>query len=140
MYVLAQSQDRVNKERAMRRRQLKGLWARLKKLHRMSVNLKRDELLIKLGQAKAKWLTGWRLVEVEIDAKLAVFQHALDRNKLRQARRREGRYLLRSNPTESDLATLWSYYLQLVEGEELFRSLKSQLTNSIEKRRDVCAR
>ena len=58
----------------MRRRQLKGLWARLKDLHRMSVNLKRDELLIKLGQAKAKWLTGWRLVEVEIDAKLAVFQ------------------------------------------------------------------
>ena len=29
----------------MRRRQLKGLWARLKELHRMSVNLTRDELL-----------------------------------------------------------------------------------------------
>ena len=27
-YVLAESKDRVNKERAMRRRQLKGLWAR----------------------------------------------------------------------------------------------------------------
>ena len=33
----------------MRRRQLKGLWARLKELRRMSVNLTRDELLIKLG-------------------------------------------------------------------------------------------
>ena len=32
LYVLAESKDRVNKERAMRRRQLKGLWARLKKL------------------------------------------------------------------------------------------------------------
>ena len=38
LYVFAQSLDRVAKERGMRRRQLKGLWARLKDLHRMSVN------------------------------------------------------------------------------------------------------
>ena len=94
LYVFAQSLDRVAKERAMRRRQLKGLWARLKDLHRMSVNLSRDELLMKLGQPKAKWPTGWRLVDVKVDAKLAAFRYALDRNKLRQARRREGRYLL----------------------------------------------
>jgi len=31
-YILAQSVDRVNKERAMRRRQLKSLWGRLKEL------------------------------------------------------------------------------------------------------------
>ena len=111
----------------MRRRQLKGLWARLKELHRMSVNLTRDELLIKLGQAKAKWPTGWRLVEVDVDPKLAVFRYALDRKKLRQARRREGRYLLRSNLTEGDPATLWSYYLQLGQVEEAFRNLKGDL-------------
>ena len=61
LYVFAQSLDRVAKERGMRRRQLKGLWARLKDLHRMSVNLSRDELLIKPGQAKAKAPAGWRL-------------------------------------------------------------------------------
>ena len=127
LYVFAQSLDRVAKERAMRRRQLKGLWARLKDLHRMSVNLTRDELLIKLGQAKAKAPAGWRLVEIEVDAKLAAFRYALDRNKLRQARRREGRYLLRSNLTEGDPATLWSYYLQLVQVEEAFRTLKGDL-------------
>ena len=127
LYVLAQSLDRVAKERAMRRRQLKGLWARLKDLHRMSAHLSRDELLIKLGQAKAKWPTGWRLVDVEVDPKLAAFRYALDRNKLRRARRREGRYLLRSNLTESDPATLWSYYLQLVQVEEAFRTLKGDL-------------
>ena len=127
LYVFAQSLDRVAKERSMRRRQLKGLWARLKELRRMSVNLKRDELLIKLGQAKAKWPTGWRLVEVEVDAKLAAFRYALDRNKLRQARRREGRYLLRSNLTGDDPATLWSYYLQLGQVEEAFRNLKGDL-------------
>jgi transposase len=127
LYVFAQNLDRVAKERAMRRRQLKGLWARLKDLHRMSAHLRRDELLIKLGQAKAKWPTGWRLVDVDVDAKLAAFRYALDRNKLRQARRREGRYLLRSNLTEGDPAALWSYYIQLVQVEEAFRTLKGDL-------------
>jgi hypothetical protein len=106
---------------------LKGLWERLKDLDRMSANLRRDELLIKLGQAKAKWPTGWRLVEIEVDAKLAAFRFALDRKKLRQARRREGRYLLRSNLTEGDPATLWSYQLQLVQVEEALRTLKGDL-------------
>jgi Transposase DDE domain len=127
LYVFAQSLDRVAKERSMRRRQLKGLWARLKDLQRMSVNLTRDELLIKIGQAKAKWPAGWRLIEIEVDAKLAAFRYALDRNKLRRARRREGRYLLRSNLTEGDPATLWGYYLQLVQVEEAFRTLKGDL-------------
>jgi len=127
LYVFAQSLDRVAKERSMRRRQLKGLWARLKDLRRMSVNLTRDELLIKLGQAKAKWPAGWRLVQVDVDAKLAAFRYALDRKKLRQTRRREGRYLLRSNLTEGDPATLWNYYLQLGQVEEAFRNLKGDL-------------
>ena len=127
LYVFAQSLDRVAKERSMRRRQLKGLWARLKELHRMSVNLTRDDLLIKLGQAKAKWPGGWRLVDVEVDPDRAAFHYALDRKKLRQARRREGRYLLRSNLTEGDPAALWSFYLQLVQVEEAFRTLKGDL-------------
>jgi hypothetical protein len=37
LYVLAQSRDRVAKERAMRRRQLKRLWARLKQLSTMQL-------------------------------------------------------------------------------------------------------
>ena len=32
LYIFAQSQDRLNKERAMRRRQLKALWKRLGQL------------------------------------------------------------------------------------------------------------
>src|SRR6266404_3464302 len=41
LYVFAQSADRVVKERAMRRRQLKWLWTRLGKL--ASMNVKREE-------------------------------------------------------------------------------------------------
>jgi hypothetical protein len=42
-------------------------------------------------------------------------------------RRREGRYLLRTNLTEDDPATLWSHYLLLVKVEEAFKDLKGDL-------------
>jgi hypothetical protein len=42
-------------------------------------------------------------------------------------RRREGRYLLRTNLRENDPAKLWSFYLQLVAVEEAFRNLKGDL-------------
>ena len=49
------------------------------------------------------------------------------RQKLRQIRRREGRYLLRTNLTENDPALLWQYYTQLVAVEEAFKNLKGDL-------------
>jgi hypothetical protein len=125
LYVLAQSQDRVNKERSMRRRELKWLWARLKQLSTMK--LKREELLMKLGAAKQKSPSAWRLVQIEVDKDKAAFTYRLDREKLRRQRRREGRYLLRTNLTESDPAKLWSLYLQLVNVEEAFKNLKGDL-------------
>jgi hypothetical protein len=56
-----------------------------------------------------------------------MFSYRLDRDKLRVARRREGRYLLRTNLTEHDPAKLWTYYLQLVAVEEAFKNLKGDL-------------
>jgi len=50
LYVFTQSADRVAKERAIRRRQLKWLWARLKQLAGMK--LTREELLMWLGAAR----------------------------------------------------------------------------------------
>ena len=125
LYMLAQSEDRVNKERSMRRRQLKWLWARLKQLSTMK--LKREELLMKLGAAKQKTPSAWRLLQIEVDKDKAAFTYRLDREKLRRQRRREGRYLLRTNLTESDPAKLWSLYLQLVNVEEAFKNLKGDL-------------
>src|SRR6202158_2001312 len=125
LYVFAESRDRVAKERSMRRRQLKWLWARLNKLSTMS--LTRDELLMKLGAAKAKAPAAWRLIDVDVDKCAARFTYRLDRHKLAQVRRREGRYLLRTNLTESDPAKLWQFYLQLVEVEAAFKTLKGDL-------------
>ena len=125
LYVFAQSADRVGKERAMRRRQLKWLWARLKQLSVM--DLSRKEMLMRLGAARSKAPSAWRLLAVEVDDKTGALVYALDRAKLRKARRREGRYLLRTNLSESDPAVLWQYYTQLVAVEEAFKNLKGDL-------------
>ena len=125
LYVFAESGDRIAKERSMRRRQLKWLWERLKKLSTMK--LTRDALLMKLGAAQTKAPAAWRLIEIEVAKRGASFTYRLDRDKLRQVRRREGRYLLRTNLTESDPAKLWEFYLQIVQVEAAFRTLKGDL-------------
>jgi transposase len=125
LYLFAESADRVSKERAMRRRQLKWLWARLRQLSGMRIT--REELLMKLGAARARAPTAWRLIKIVIARDGVDFTYRLDRDKLRRVRRREGRYLLRTNLTEHDPAKLWTYYLQLVAVEEAFKNLKGDL-------------
>jgi transposase len=124
--VLAESKDRVNKERAMRRRQLKGLWQRLNELQKMK--LKRDERLKKLGAALHDYPVGARLIQTMVAAKTAQLSFSLRQDKLRQARQREGRYLLRSNITRGRSAEeLWQFYIQLTEVEAAFKNLKDDL-------------
>ncbi len=125
LYVLAQSRTRIHKERAMRRRQLKRLWARLKRLSAM--RLKREALLMKLGAARANAPAAWRLIDIKLAPKGATFSFALNRQKLREVRRREGRYLLRTNLRGKDPAQLWQFYIQLVEIEAAFKNLKDDL-------------
>ena len=127
LYVLAESKDRVNKERAMRRRQVKGLWHRLKKLQGMK--LRRDELLKKLGAALHEYPTAARLIDSTVAPQTAELAFNLRKDKLRQARKREGRYLLRSNITAGRTAEeLWQFYIQLTEVEAAFKSLKDDLS------------
>ena len=124
LYVLAQSHARINKERAMRRRKLKWLWGRLKEIAAM--DLDREELLMKLGAARARARAAWRLVDVAVAPEGATLSFTLDRNKLRQVRRREGRYLLRTNLTGREPAELWRFYIQLVEIEAAFKTMKDE--------------
>jgi len=136
IYLLAQSRNRVSKERGMRRRQLKRLWKRLKELQGML--LKRDALLMKLGAARQQSPSAWRLVEIRLptakknkkpnqaqtDRK---FNFALNKDKLREVRRREGRYLLRTNLVEQPSAQVWQFYMQLAQVEGAFKNLKGDL-------------
>lgn len=138
LYIYAQSRDRVNKERAMRRRQMRWLRDRLKELARMKP--KRDALLMKLGAARQQAPAAWRLFDIAVPAAPPrgkgkantagppeEFSFALRWDKLRAARRHEGRYLLRSNTPEQPAPQLWQFYLQLGHVEEAFRNLKGDL-------------
>ena len=125
VYVLARSRDRVQKERSMRRRQLQRLWRRLHQLKEMK--LTRDELLLKLGAAKQQSPSVWKVVKVDLPEGDQPFQFSLRRDRLRQIRRREGRYLLRTNLVGRDPAEMWTFYTQLVQVEEAFKTLKGDL-------------
>ena len=130
LYILVRSDQRRLKERGMRRRRLKTLWQRLGELQQQANS--RDQLLLKLGAAKQAAGRAWALVDIGVPAPgeavtPQTFTVRLRRDRLRQARRREGRYLLRSNLTDEDPATLWRYYMQLTEIEQAFKELKHDL-------------
>lgn len=125
-YIYTESPARVQKERAMRRRALKKYCKRLGELAALQ-QPKRDAVLIKLGQARQQaGRIASSLVEVSV-ATDGSLRYQLDKAKLRVVRRREGRYLLRTNLADREPDTLWRYYMQLVFVEEAFRTLKGDL-------------
>ena len=131
LYIMARSDDRVAKERGIRRRRLKKLWNRLKALQ--SQTLTRDNLLLKLGAAKKEAGRAYSLVDITLPkpreaVSEETFTFRLRKNRLRTVRRREGCYLLRSNLIGQDPATLWKYYIQLTEIEQAFKELKHDLS------------
>ncbi len=132
LYVLARSLPRRCKESAMRRKKLKAYWSRLKELQKRD-KLTRDDLLLAIGAAKEKaGRNAHRLVILHLPASreqvsAETFRIELDRQKLKDTRRHEGQYLLRSNLTGEDPAELWRNYMNLVRIEESFRTLKGDL-------------
>ena len=112
LYVLAKSHHRIDKERSMRRRQLRALIERLKELHEMKFK-STQTLLLKLGAAKGKYPAAWRLIDIALPESKTrranvTFSFRLNRQKLREVRRREGRSnflttLVRTNPTAANL-------------------------------------
>ena len=130
-YVLAKSLNRIDKERAMRHRQLRALLKRLKELQQMKLTSSQT-LLLKLGQAKGQYRAAWRLIDIAVPESKTrsvnvSFSFRLNRQKLREVRRREGRYLLRTNLSGKEPAQLWQFYIQLVEIEAAFKNLKDDL-------------
>jgi transposase len=131
LYVLAKSEGRIAKERAMRRRRLKKLFKRLHELQ--GQNLNRDSLLLKLGAAKKEAGKAYALVAIKLpNPKEPVndqtFIFNLHKDKLRKLRKKEGHYLLRSNLINQDPKRLWDYYIQLTEIEQAFKEIKQDLS------------
>ena len=130
LYVLAKSEGRQAKERAMRRKKLARL---LWKLHAMRLHPpSRDQLLLRIGAARKDAGRAARFVHITIPPEgmpvtAQSFIFHLEKQQLQQAELRDGHYLLRSNMTAEDPAVLWERYIQLTQIEAAFRTMKSEL-------------
>ena len=131
VYLLAKSQPRRKKERAIRRRQRRALARALRKLQQTVAKgrLKsRDTILERIGRLKGKYPKGKPFVTITVTKRKRV-RLALnwDKDKFRAALARDGAYLLRSNQSGWSAAEFWETYMQLTVVEHAFRVLKSQL-------------
>ena len=136
-YVLAHSDARQLKEKAMRRRRFKiyarglhGLRRRCREGGRSRIG--RDTLLGRLAVLKkdAGRMAAALIVQVPDEGQRPTaqnFRYELNGDAYREAFDRDGSYILRSNAIGEDAATMWSMYMQLVRIESAFKSMKSDL-------------
>ena len=130
LYVLAKSEGRHAKERAMRRRKLVRLLKTLRKLRRSAPA--RDQLLLRIGAAKKEAGRAFGFVPLRLpregeEVTRQTFTFHLDKEKLQKAELRDGHYLLRSNLLGEKPEVLWEMYILLAQIEAAFRTLKSEL-------------
>jgi len=130
LYVLAKSEGRRAKERAMRRKKLARLLRKLRAMQRSGP--RRDQLLLRIGAARKEAGSAFRFLHLQLPSEgQAVtrqsFQFRVDRPKLIAAELQDGHYLLRSNLAGEDPAVLWERYMQLAQIEAAFKAMKSEL-------------
>ncbi len=130
LYVLAKSEGRQAKERAMRRKRLARLLRKLRVMRRSLPG--RDQLLLRIGAAKKEAGRAFGLLELRVpqegqEVTRESFTFRVDKAKLQKAELRDGYYLLRSNLVAEDPAVLWERYVQLTQIEAAFKAMKSEL-------------
>ena len=133
MYVIARSVKRRAKEQAIRRLRIRKLYDSLKQMAASvkTGHLRQYEVLMKrLGRLEERYVQVFGFVEISHGRNgedIAYFSVKLKRADLKQAYRRDGIYLLRTNLSEEDPSKLWEQYIQLTEVETAFRTLKSEV-------------
>jgi hypothetical protein len=129
-YLLARSKPRRLKERAIRRRQRRGLAKALKKLHARVTSgrlKKRDKIVEAVGRLKERFPKARGFVTITVRAGRGSLSYVWNVAKFRAALARDGAYLLRSNQAGWSAQEFWETYIQLTVVERAFRVLKSQL-------------
>ena len=130
LYVLAKSEGRRAKERAMRRKKLARLLRKLRAMRRSAP--RRDQLLLRIGAARKEAGSAFRFLQLQLPCEgeavtLNSFQFRVDQGKLTAAELQDGHYWLRSNLVSEDPAVLWERYVQLAQIEAAFKTMKSEL-------------
>jgi hypothetical protein len=137
LYVLAHSDDRQQKEKAMHRRRFKAYVRGLHALRRrcrpgQRNRIRRDTLVGRLAVLRQAAGRMTRAVDISVPDEGRTptpenFHYALNAEAYREALEWHGSYILRSNVDRADGPTLWSMYMQLVWVEAAFKSMKSDL-------------
>ena len=136
-FILARSADRREKEKAMHQRFIERMETGLQQLAAsMACGRLKDQAVAqrRLGRLQERY---WRAAGA-FDVKIQSLRRPTGKARLSitwsgngrwgdWARRAEGCYLLRTNLTETDPATLWKRYIQLTEAEWAFRITKDEL-------------
>lgn len=130
LYVLAKSEGRQAKERAMRRKKLARLLRKLRAMQRSQPQ--RDQLLLRIGAARQDAGSAYRFLHLQLpkegeEVTRDSFHFQVDKAKLQAAELQDGHYLLRSNLVSEDPAVLWERYVQLTQIEAAFKAMKSEL-------------
>jgi len=137
VFVLARSRDRRQKEQAMHQRFLERLETALQKLQQSAALGRLKDLALaqrRWGRLQQRYWRAARAFEVQMTpldppegkAKIKI---TYNRNTRWDdwAALSEGCYLLRTNLTGVEAATLWKRYIQLTEAEWAFRITKDEL-------------
>jgi hypothetical protein len=118
LYVLAKSNDRKAKERAIRRYKLRRYLSGLAKLRKGCRN--RDRLMEGLGALKQQAGKSVKCVDITIPPQGSRvtpdnFTYRLNRNTYRKMLLRDGTYLLRTNSAETEPDVIWQRYVLLTQ-------------------------
>ena len=129
-YLLACSRPRRAKERAIRRKQRRGLAQALKKLAARVAQgrlKKRDKILEAVGRLKERFPKARTFVTITVSVRPVSLSYVWNVAKFKEALTRDGAYLLRSNQVGWSAQEFWETYMQLTVVERAFRILKSNL-------------
>lgn len=129
-HVLCLSEERKEKDRAIRRKQEKRLLHDLKNLEkRIEKGRLKQEAKIgeAVGRLKERYPRVARYYKMEYDPEEKKFHGERDEQKLERAQSLDGSYLLKTDRDDLSAEEAWRVYTLLTRAEKAFRDMKSPL-------------
>jgi transposase len=130
-YVLCRGEGRIEKDRAIRRKQEQRLIADLDKLAQRVIKgrLVREQAIGEaIGRLKERYPRVARYYHLQYDSEQKTFTYHIDSEKYARAEKLDGTYLLRTDRTDLDAEQAWRLYILLTRAEDAFRDMKSPLS------------
>lgn len=129
-YVLCRSEQRIEKDKAIREKHEQRLIADLEKLSKRIASGKLTEAKTideAIGRLKERYPRVARFYEMSRDAKSKSFAYKKVDAKYRVAQQLDGTYLLKTDRTDISADEGWRIYTLLSHAEDAFRDMKSPL-------------